>query len=62
MENKSFQIDANIVSNRKKTNKSTNKNSTNRKPSKKSNSFSDRYIMKSIIFTIHCDNVSISKK
>ena len=39
MENKNFQIDANIVSNRKKSNKSTNKNSTNRKPSKKSNFF-----------------------
>lgn len=45
MENKNFQIDANIVSNRKKSNKSTNKNSNSRKPRKKSSFFLFSFII-----------------
>ena len=46
MENKSFQIDANILANKKKSNKSINKNSNTRKPKKKNNFF----LIGSIIF------------
>ena len=39
MENKSFQIDANILANKKKSNKSTNKKNNTRKPKKQNNFF-----------------------
>lgn len=39
MENKSFQIDANILANKKKNNKSTNKKNNTRKAKKKNNFF-----------------------
>lgn len=39
MENKSFQIDANILASKKKSNKSINKKNSNRKPKKKNNFF-----------------------
>ena len=37
MENKTFQIDSNIISNKKKSNKSVNKNSNNKKTKSKNN-------------------------
>ncbi len=46
MENKSFQIDANILANKKKSNKSINKKSNTRKPKKRNNFF----LIGSIIF------------
>lgn len=48
MENKSFQIDANILANKKKSNKSTNKKNNTRKPKKK-NSF---FFIVSIVFIL----------
>ena len=39
MENKSFQIDANILASKKKSNRSINKKNSNRKPKKKNNFF-----------------------
>ena len=47
MENKTFQIDSNIISNKKKSNKSVNKNSNNKKTKSKNNIF-----FKSLIFFI----------
>ena len=40
MENKSFQIDANILANKKKSNKPLNKKNNTRKPKKRNNFFS----------------------
>ena len=47
MENKTFQIDSNIISNKKKSNKSVNKNSNNKKTKSKNNIF-----FKSLVFFI----------
>ena len=47
MENKTFQIDSNIITNKKKSNKSVNKNSNNKKTKSKNNIF-----FKSLVFFI----------
>ncbi len=45
MENKTFQIDSNIITNKKKSNKSVNKNSNKQKTKNKNNIFLKSFIL-----------------